>query len=396
MSGYARRHVTASSREAGGRRILRPRWTLQGPAGIADPMAEDEFDEEEEAGPSGRTGPGEARGEKSGTRTVPATPHDGLFRALVSDPGRAAALIRDHLPNRIVGLLADTPPVPLDGGFVDEALRGSQSDMLFKVELATGGPAFVYALVEHKSYPDPGTPLQLANYMVQIWKRHAQGRADRLRALPPIIPVVFYHGGTRWSVGEGLGAMLATDDPELVFLPGERFILRVLTALPPEDLSHDAALRAGLIALTRRAIEFVTMIVEGVAEEETLQKQVFEYILLTYPEADMDALRANLRAAGFDEMEGLVGTIAEALMERGEARGLKRGEARGLERGKAVGLEQGKADVLTRLLERRFGPLPPTARDRIAAAGPGELDAWLDRVLDADGLDAVFGRSDRR
>ena len=112
----------------------------------------------------------------------------------------------------------------------------------------------------------------------------------------------------------------------------------------------------------------------------TFQKQVFEYILLTYPEADMDALRANLRAAGFDEMEGLVGTIAEALMERGEARGLKRG--------KAVGLEQGKAVGLTRLLERRFGPLPATARDRIAAAGPGELDAWLDRVLDADSLDA--------
>ena len=121
----------------------------------------------------------------------------------------------------------------------------------------------------------------------------------------------------------------------------------------------------------------------------------------------MDALRANLRAAGFDEMEGLVGTIAEALMERGEARGLeqgleqgkaeglKRGEARGLKRGKAEGLEQGKAEGLTRLLERRFGPLPGTARDRIAAAGPGELDSWLDRVLDADSLDAVFGRGDR-
>ena len=53
----------------------------------------------------------------------------------------------------------------------------------------------------------------------------------------------------------GLGAMIATDDPELIFLPGERFILRVLTALPTEDLSRDAALKAGLIALTRRAVE---------------------------------------------------------------------------------------------------------------------------------------------
>ena len=57
--------------------------------------------------------------------------------------------------------------MPLDGSFVDEALRGSQSDMLFRVELASGGPAFVYVLAEHKSHADPGNPLQLANYMIR-------------------------------------------------------------------------------------------------------------------------------------------------------------------------------------------------------------------------------------
>ena len=62
---------------------------------------------------------------------------------------------------------------------------------------------------------------------------------------------------------------------------------------------------------------------------------------------------------------------------------------------KQGGLKRGKAEGLTRLLERRFGLLPATARNRIAAAGPGELDSWLDRVLDADSLDAVLGRSDR-
>ena len=96
------------------------------------------------------------------------------------------------------------------------------------------------------------------------------------------------------------------------------------------------------------------------------REQVFEYILLTYPDADMDALRANLRAAGVDEMEGLMGTMAEALMERGKAEGL------------------------TRIMERRFGPLSRTVRDRIAGADPDELDAWFDRVLDADNLEAMF------
>ena len=342
-------------------------------------MTENEFDEQEAAGPRGRSGRTEVREGKSGTRSVPATPHDSLFRALVSDPGRAAALIRDHLPDRIVGLLSEAPPVPVDASFVDDALRGSQSDMLFKVELASGGPAFVYVLVEHKSHADPGTPLQLAGYMVRIWSRYAQGKAERLRALPPIVPVVFYHGEAGWSVGDGLGAMIATDDPELVFLPGERFILRVLRALPTEDLSRDAALRAGLIALTRRAVELVAMVVEGLAGNDTLQKQVFEYILQTYPDADMDALQANLRSACGDEMEGLMGTMAEALIERG----------------KAEGLEIGKAEGLTRIIERRFGPLSQTVRDRITLAGSDELDTWFDRVLDADNLEAMFDGTDR-
>ena len=112
------------------------------------------------------------------------SPHDAMFRALLSDKKRAAAFLRDHLPNEIAGLLSPHPPVLQDGSFVDEALRSSQSDLLFEVQLSSGGRAYVYVLVEHKSYPDIATPLQLADYMVQIWKRHGRGQASRLRELP--------------------------------------------------------------------------------------------------------------------------------------------------------------------------------------------------------------------
>ncbi len=51
---------------------------------------------------------------------------------------------------------------------------------------------------------------------------------------------------------------------------------------------------------------------------------------------------------------------------------------------------------MTRLLERRFGPLLSRVRDRIAAGDLDDLDGWLDRTLEADGLDAVFGTDNRR
>ena len=46
--------------------------------------------------------------------------------------------------------------------------------------------------------------------------------------------------------------------------------------------------------------------------------------------------------------------------------------------------------VLQRLLTRRFGPLPNEVVARIAAASVEEIDIWVDRVLDAASLDAVF------
>lgn len=63
---------------------------------------------------------------------VPNNPHDALFRALVDDIGRAGTLIREYLPPQIAARLAEGPPRLLDGSFVDEELRSSQSDRLFE------------------------------------------------------------------------------------------------------------------------------------------------------------------------------------------------------------------------------------------------------------------------
>jgi len=54
----------------------------------------------------------------------PPDPHDALFRALLSDPGRAGAFLREHLPNSITGHLTADPPEILEGSFVYEASRG--------------------------------------------------------------------------------------------------------------------------------------------------------------------------------------------------------------------------------------------------------------------------------
>ena len=49
--------------------------------------------------------------------------------------------------------------------------------------------------------------------------------------------------------------------------------------------------------------------------------------------------------------------------------------------------------MVRRLLVRRFGALPPWVEQRLERASEAELDAWTERVLDGEALDAVFDHS---
>jgi len=81
----------------------------------------------------------------------------------------------------------------------------------------------------------------------------------------------------------------------------------------------------------------------------------------------------------------------QSIFVKGEAKGKAEGEAKGKAEGEAKGKAEGKAEVIQRLLARRFGPLPCWAEQRIAAAPAEQLDAWLDALLEADSIAALIG-----
>ena len=63
------------------------------------------------------------------------------------------------------------------------------------------------------------------------------------------------------------------------------------------------------------------------------------------------------------------------------------GERIGIEKG----MQAGEASALQKLLTKRFGAIPSETVGRITTASSEQLDAWLDLVLDAPNLAAVFG-----
>ncbi len=74
--------------------------------------------------------------------------------------------------------------------------------------------------------------------------------------------------------------------------------------------------------------------------------------------------------------KALVMTIAETLHEEGRA--------------------EGKVETLLRLARLKFGAIPRSLATRLRGATNEDLDRWLDAMITADDLDAVFESSPRR
>jgi hypothetical protein len=89
---------------------------------------------------------------------------------------------------------------------------------------------------------------------------------------------------------------------------------------------------------------------------------------------------------GLSEVRNMLATRAETWKQQW----LHEGRQEGRQEGEQMGRRAGEAALLLRLLERRFGPLPDWAKDRIAGADTVTLEEWGLRVLDAGSLDAVL------
>ena len=320
-----------------------------------------------------------------------AHPHDALFRALTQDARRADQLVRGYLPPEVGALLSGEPARLLADTFVSGWLRTTQADRLLAMRLKDGRPAFIYVLLEHKSTVDAGTPLQLLGYMVEVWKRYASESGSR--SLPPIIPLVFYHGEGRWTVPVSVLDMVEAPAALAGFVRSLSYIVHDLGEVEFQRLSPDPGVRAVLGLLkhgSRRVLppetgRRILVDIESLAAGDVLLGPALAYLAAVF-EVRREELDGLFPAGGTRIRRYLMATLAEHWAAEGEARGRAKGRAEGEAKGRA----EGKAETLLRLLGRRFGAVPEAVTARVRTAPVTDLDRWLDALLDARELDEVF------
>ena len=337
-------------------------------------------------------------------------PHDRFFHLVFSQEEHARDLLRNALPNSILRMLDLSSLEISRESYIDEKLATRQSDILIRTRIRDS-PVLVYILVEHKSYSYRWTMLQLLAYMVRIWEKELS-QNKKLKKLPLIIPVIFYHGSGKWKPPLDFSSYIDLGEELRSYIPGFRAVMFNLQQLGDTDL-RGAVLFQAAMKIFKYALTMLRQHVGEIARDlltlpfdernETFLKGALEYIMQVGEDIELSDVEEELQRAGSEDMREAYMTLAEQLIAKGKNEGKLEGKREGKLEGKLEGKREGKLEgklegqtlakqqVLLRLLEKKFGLVDDPEKRKIRNCRDRDrLDQAIDLVLDADSIDRVL------
>jgi hypothetical protein len=349
--------------------------------------------------------------------------HDALVKFVFGEPAQFRELLALCLPPAVFAAMDSGTLKRLDGELVDDALAKGQLDIAFEVQI--DGTWVLLHLVEHKSWADPLTALQVAGYTLRLLERWRRQHPER--RLPAVLPLVVHHGDRPWRVPQSLrelidlgpspaGALASWLQP---FQLQQQFLLLDLAAMPRQQIEAAQCSAATVLTLLflqylrhcppvhiaaatapwrellealrgeQRGREVMVALVSWLFGNAPVDHEQVR-IIMSKAEADSLPVRSML-----DEIEAIYEARGmergfERGMERGIERGIERGMERGMERGIERGLQAGYRRLFQALLQQRFGPLAATMDARIEEADAPTIERWSQHLLTATAIDDVF------
>lgn len=150
-------------------------------------------------------------------------PHDSLFKRTLGDKEVAVDFLQNYLPDNILKEIDLTDIKVAKDSFIDKELEESFSDILYNVSI-DGRDGFIYVLFEHKSYYDKMTPIQMLGYIADIWKLYH--KQNKNRKLPPILPMLIYHGDRKWDCGDRLSELIEAIPAAISnYIPDHKYLI---------------------------------------------------------------------------------------------------------------------------------------------------------------------------
>lgn len=273
------------------------------------------------------------------------TPHDKFFKRFFGYKEITKDFLENYLPEDIKEIV-DLDTINLeDGSHVDNELKETFSDMLFSVNI-NNQEGYIYFLFEHKSYGSRDISLQLLKYMIEIWTKDMEDK--KLSSLPVIIPIVIYHGKTKWSIDEEFGNIIQGYDglPEDIkeYIPNFKYLIYDLSSFTDEEIKGQVINKIILTSFKKIQNEDFEGMIKCVLDmgkylnELEDKKRATEYfeILMKYvfgARADFTQKEAKKIIKEIEntypEGSEIVMSLAERFIEEGIEKGMKKGMEKG-------------------------------------------------------------------
>jgi predicted transposase/invertase (TIGR01784 family) len=303
-----------------------------------------------------------------------ANPHDKFFKETFSRVEIAREFFQHHLPTAVVQTLALDTLTLQPSTFVDPELQEQFADLLYRVQLSQdpNDIAYIYLLLEHKSYNDPLTPFQVLRYMVRIWERDLKEKAR----LHPIVPIVVYHGQEQWQAATEFGELFTGDEALRRYWPHFSYELRDLSHLSDAEIVGSLQLQIALLLLKyvldprlEEHIRDIFMMFRELADAESAIEYlatVLYYIGNAARHLTRPAMVTIVQEILAEEENAVMQTIAESWVEEGRQEGRLEGRIYTLQKN------------ILELLALRFGGFEETLEMQVRDMQDGDrLEAWF-------------------
>jgi predicted transposase/invertase (TIGR01784 family) len=332
--------------------------------------------------------------------------HDHSYKLLFSHAERVADLLRGFVHEDWVAQLDFASLERHSASYVADDLREREDDVIWRVRFGEGW-LYVYLLIEFQSKVDRFMAVRILAYLGLLYQDLIRaGQLSEDRRLPPVLPIVLYNGKPRWTAPVDIADLLVPAPGMLGrYSPRLRYFLIDEGRFADSELEPLRNLAAALFRLensrTPQDLEQVlaALVVWLEAPEQTSLRRAFTVWL---KRVLLPSRMSGVEFTQLNELQEVRSMLAERVVEwtesweqqgiqKGIAKGMEKGIQKGMELGIGQGIQQGEAALLLRLLERRFGSLDESVRQRLAGADADTLLEWGERIFDAQCLEDVWG-----
>lgn len=313
--------------------------------------------------------------------------NDGAYKQFFSHPIMVRELLQGFVHEDWVTDLDFSTLDKLNPQYISDKLNPRHDDIVWRVRTRKGQSLYIYLLLEFQSRSDPWMALRLMTYVGLLYQDLIKSRqVSAGEPLPPVFPLVLYNGERRWTAAMDMSQLIAAPNGHLAaYQPRFRYYLfdegRVATTavqqsdslvaslVRMETSNSPMALRQEITRLTRRLHD---------PSYDSLRRAFAVWI-------NRAILRRMMPNTHIPELGDLM--EIDAMLSERVVTWTEQWKQEGLEAGR----QEGQVELLLRQMNRRYGPVPEWAAERLRAASRAQLDSWAEAIFDAPTLEALLG-----